>query len=292
MSSVQPSMEAGYRTWMPVDARSSDAVGVDADEEVGAGLVGDLRPLDVGDVDVLGGAGHDHLDARRASRASRSLRRHGQHQLALRGAGDDAGGAAADLGLLLARARARPARERSCPWPDGRDRSPPPCRRPAGAGRGGRVAVVVEAGGGRWATGGRTSACPSWPSGGGRSGRAGAEWSVDVARSVVAARSRSWRHRRPWARPRCSRAIRARLPDPSSRTRAIAKPATTTAPATAAASRRTTPAAASRLEALDQFLGLSVPSWSARPSAGCLAASRLRPAGRSGLTASSGEERI
>ena len=67
-------------------------------------VVGHLRPLDVGDVDVLGGAGHDHLDAVGLQGVA-ELEADGEHQLALGRAGVDAAGAAADLGLRLARAR-------------------------------------------------------------------------------------------------------------------------------------------------------------------------------------------
>ena len=84
-----------------VDVGVVGTIGVHADEEVGAGLVGDLGPLDVGDVDVLRGAGHDHLDAGGLERVAQ-LEPDGQDQLALRDAGDHPGGAAADLGLLLA----------------------------------------------------------------------------------------------------------------------------------------------------------------------------------------------
>ena len=63
MSSVQPARSAGTSVCVPLTERSRRAVGVDAEEEGGAGPVRDPRPRDVAHRDPRGaGSRHDDVD--------------------------------------------------------------------------------------------------------------------------------------------------------------------------------------------------------------------------------------
>ena len=260
-------------------------VGVHADEEVGAGLVGYLRPLDVGQVDILSGAGHDHLHPRRAEDIA-ELERHGKHQFAFGDAGGHPRGATGHLGLGLRR-----------PGPDGLGRGialalmagiydyhlarsrhlARPRRR--GGGRGpavvvGRLLVVGETGG--TDVGVPVVATPAVVTDEVVLGAGVVVEGVVVGgtESVVAAPSPmdpATVLSDPSARG-CS--------DPNSRTRAIANARTKTAPATAAASRvrRLRMRAASK-RPISSWVSGSCPGRSSISGVET-AAARVGPAGR------------